>query len=224
MLGSSDGPYPMPFPGETFLLTRDKLELGFEDANRKVGGIRGRLFITNLRMVFRVAESNIGKAQCESFEMPFRGLWDERLNQPIFGTNNLTATMMYYDEQPFAGVLSIKLVFKEGGVGTFLNVFNNVLRATRIQLNRERANAAAGANATADVAAQPPPIPAEATQPEASAPPSSQFLPVHSEAAFVDPHDPSRIYTTQQPTLDSEQRRDTAPEWSVSGQGVRKRR
>jgi len=89
-------------------------------------------------MVFRVAGNHTVKARCETMEMPFRGFWDEKLHQPIFGTNNLTGTLMYYDNQPFQGDLTVKLIFNEGGVGTFLHVFNNVLRATRIQMNRER--------------------------------------------------------------------------------------
>lgn len=71
--------------------------------------------------------------------MPFRGFWDEKLHQPIFGTNNLTGTLAYYDNQPFQGQLTVKLTFNDGGVPAFLAVFNKVLGATRVQLNRERA-------------------------------------------------------------------------------------
>ena len=167
--------------------------------------------MTNMRMVFRISESDRAKAACETFEMPFRGLWDEKLNQPIFGTNNLTATLMYYDDQPFQGDLSIKLIFKEGGVGTFLAVFNNVLRNTRIQLNRERIEGQ-----------QSNPIPSNTGGNNDNV---ASFMPSTNESAFVDPNDPSRIYTTaEQPIFDDNQQRTGQPAWSVSGDGMRRRR
>ncbi len=210
--GDAQGSYPLPFPGETFLLTRDKLSFSFRDAAHSCKNARGRLYMTNMRMVFRIAEGDRARARCETFEMPFRGLWDEKLNQPIFGTNNLTATMMYYDDQPFQGDLYVKLTFNEGGVGTFLAVFNNVLRATRIQLNRERIQGQ-----------QPAPIPE--VQPGAPAPNAASYMPASNEAAYVDPNDPSRIYTTaEQPVFDSNQQRQGQPAWSVSGDGMRRRR
>lgn len=159
-------------------------------------------------MVFRVNDSDVGKARCETFEMPFRGLWDEKLNQPIFGSNNLTASLQFYDDQPFQGNLSVKLIFKEGGVGTFLQMFNNVLRTTRVQLNRER-----------QMGAQPAPIPVSGSNTPSE--PVQTFMPGHNEA-FVDPQDPSRIFTTQPMAPDS-RRRDQTPSWSVSGGGLRRR-
>lgn len=159
-------------------------------------------------MVFRVSEQDQTKARCETLEMPFRGLWDEKLNQPIFSSVNLSATMQYYDDQPFVGDLSIKLIFKNGGVGTFLEMFNNVLRTTRVQLNRERR-----------MGAQPDPIPQSNSG--ASAPPPQEFMPNQNEA-FIDPSDPSQIYTTQ-PVVPEARRRNEAPSWSVSGTGLRRR-
>ena len=156
-------------------------------------------------MVFLVSEKDRNKARCETFEMPFRGLWEEKLNQPIFSANNLTATMQYYDGQPFTGTLSIKLIFREGGVGTFLPVFNNVLRATRVQLDLERRE---GANAT--------PIAAASDNTSVQ-----DYMPNGSDA-FVDPQDPSRIYTSQ-PAVSIDNRRDSPPAWSVSSAGLRRR-
>ncbi len=158
-------------------------------------------------MVFLVAEQDRFKAQCESFEMPFRGIWDEKLNQPIFAANNLTASLQYYDEQPFEGNLSVKLVFREGGVGTFLEMFNNVLRATRRQLERERQMGAMSA-----------PIAVSN-----NTPPVQNYMPGQNEA-FVDPQDPSKIYTTQ-PVVSEAGRRDQTPTWSTaSSAGLRRRR
>lgn len=158
-------------------------------------------------MVFLVSEGDRFKSQCESFEMPFRGLWDEKLNQPIFAANNLTATLQFYDNQPFTGDLSFKLIFREGGCNTFLHMFNNVLRTTRQQLQAERRLG----GTPAPIAAPP------------SAPPVEEYMSGHGEA-FVDPQDPSTIYTTQPAQLGSS-RRESTPAWStVSKDGLRRRK
>lgn len=201
-----DGPFPLPFQGEIFLLTRDKTELTFRDSARQAKKLKGRLFMTNLRMVFLIREADQQRIGAQSFEIPFRGLWDERLNQPIFGAINLTATVQYYDEQPFTGDLTMRLDFAEGGVGTFLHAFNNVLGVTRTQMARERAQQQHA----------PPPIPTPQ-----SAPTETHFN--HDQnTAFVDPRDPSRLYTTQ-PTVAEEQRRQDAPSWHPSATGLRRR-
>lgn len=49
MTAGPDGLYPLPFPGETFLLTRDKISLSFKDSAFNVSGVQGRLFMTNMR-------------------------------------------------------------------------------------------------------------------------------------------------------------------------------
>lgn len=157
-------------------------------------------------MVFLIRQQDQSKANAASFEVPFRGLWEERFNQPIFGCNNLTASIQYYDEQPFVGNLTMRIDFVEGGVNTFLPMFNNVLRTTRVQLAHESANQ------------QAPPAPVSLAP---SAPPVESFLPGHNQA-FVDPHDPSRIFTTQ-PFVEEQQRRDRVPEWAVSAPGMRRR-
>jgi WW domain-binding protein 2 len=203
-----DGPFPLPFPGEVFVLTRDKIDITVKDAHMNLKSLKGRLFVTSLRMVFMPSDPTRSQ-NCQSLEMPFRGLWDEFFHQPIFAVNNLTATIQYYDEQPFSGTLTIKLEFREGGVNTFLPVFNNLLRATRAQLAME-SRAAAGI--------EPPPIPAYAP----GAPQSpNEYMP-GGNSAFVDPTDPSRIFTTQ-PVAENNELRDNVPAWSASGGGMRNR-
>lgn len=46
-----EGPFPLPFMGEVFLLTRDKTEVSFRDSARTAKRLKGRLFMTNLRFV-----------------------------------------------------------------------------------------------------------------------------------------------------------------------------
>lgn len=158
-------------------------------------------------MVFLINENDRTKANAETFEMPFRGILDERFNQPIFGCNNLTTTVQYYDEQPFRGGLTMRIDFIRGGVNTFLPVFNNVLGATRAQMNAELRETNAQQ------------IPAVAISQTTPSP--TEYFP-QSNMAFVDPSDPSRIYTTQPAGADT-QRRSDAPTWSVSGEGLRRR-
>lgn len=153
-----------------------------------------------------IREEDQQKAGASTFEMPFRGIFSEKLNQPIFGCVNLTAGVMYYDEQPFSGDLTMRIDFVEGGVNTFLPMFNNVLLATRQQLAQlQRAQQYV------------PPV--EVTE---STPAATDYFPGHNDA-FVDPHDPSHIYTTQ-PVVQPEQRRQEAPSWHVSGAGLQRRR
>lgn len=165
-----------------------------------------RVFDWFLRMVYLIDQRDRQKANgTETFEMPFRGICDERFHQPIFGCNNLTATIQYYDDQPFQGDLTVRIDFVEGGVNTFLPTFNNVLLATRVQMEAERRRAE-------DV----PPMAISDTTPAAS-----EYFP-QSNMAFVDPNDPSRIFTTQ-PAGNSDERRSDTPSWSVSGSGLRRR-
>lgn len=156
-------------------------------------------------MVLMIRPEDQVKARAGTFEMPFRGLWDEKFNQPIFGCNNLTASIQYYDEQPFSGGLTVRIDFVEGGVNTFLPMFNSVLRNARVQLAQESHQQQ---NSEPVIVA-------------ATAPPIEAFLPSQN-MAFVDPRDPSRIYTTQ-PVVESADRRQTSPSWGISREGLRRR-
>lgn len=49
MQEGGDGRFPLPFPSEMFLLTRDKTRLSFRDSRMHVKNLNGRLFLTNLR-------------------------------------------------------------------------------------------------------------------------------------------------------------------------------
>lgn len=151
-----------------------------------------------------VTEAHRSSAECENFEMPFRGILNESFNQPIFGCNNLQATILYYDDQPFTGTLTIRINFVRGGAGTFLGVFNRVLLATRQQMEQQRRS---------QQHIPPLYIPEQPTSVQ-------DYLPNHN-AAFVDPQDPSTLYTTQ-PTMNATPRQDI-PSWSISGQGLRRR-
>lgn len=204
-----DGEFPLPFPGEVFVLTRDKLKLHLTDAQLNLKSVKGRLFLTSMRLVFMpsVPAPTPSTDRIASVEIPWRGLWDERFHQPIFGVNNLTFSTEYYSDAPFTDTLSVRLDFMAGGVNTFLPIFNNILIATRTQMRAEQR----GDEIVAD------PIP----QPGAAAARPAEYYPGQSEA-FVDPNDSSVLYTTQPAT--EEAPRSEMPRWSTGSQTLRKRR
>lgn len=51
MQNGPDGQFPLPYPGEVFLLTRDEVQMSFRDETRHAKHLKGRLFMTNLRYV-----------------------------------------------------------------------------------------------------------------------------------------------------------------------------
>lgn len=207
MTTGPSGYFPLPFPGEVFLLTRDKTQMSFRDERQHSKHLKGRLFMSNIRLVFLIDESSRAKANgAETFEMPFRGLWDEKFNQPLFSCNNLTATIQYYDDQPFQGGLTMRIDFVQGGVNTFLPVFNNVLGATRVQ-----------AHAQQQQEQQVDPIAVSEDTPA-----NTDYFP-QSNMAFVDPSDPTRLFTTQ-PAQEIPERRTDTPSWNTSAGGLRRRR
>mmetsp|Transcript_18555 Transcript_18555/g.38958 ORF Transcript_18555/g.38958 Transcript_18555/m.38958 type:complete len:185 (-) Transcript_18555:277-831(-) len=129
---------PQPFDGEVFILSRDGLALEISHGPTRRPPMKGVLYVTNMRMVLVVDSKHIATAQCESMELPFQGIEEESFNQPIFGTNNLSGRCKPYDNQPFHGEIRFRLKFYEGGVGTFLPIFNSVLGATRRILYQRR--------------------------------------------------------------------------------------
>ncbi|OSX74906.1 hypothetical protein BU14_0262s0022 [Porphyra umbilicalis] len=124
------GRIPSPFTGEVYILSRTAMELAYTDAtHRRSSAAKGVLFMTTQRLVFLPEDP--AKAGYASIELPFRGMTGEHLHQPIFSCNNLTASCAYYDGMPFTGELSYKIVFKNGGIGVFLPLFNRCLGAAR---------------------------------------------------------------------------------------------
>lgn len=67
----------------------------------------------------------------EAFDLPLTTLSEEKFNQPIFGANNLTGTVLPIEGGGLPGPAKFKLVFREGGCGTFLHFFLRALREIR---------------------------------------------------------------------------------------------
>eukprot|EP00899_Mesostigma_viride_P012540 jgi/Mesvir1/21287/Mv21680-RA.1 len=130
------GGLPVPFEGEWFVLARDGIELYVDNLGGVISGgkwsARGTLYLSSIRMVF-VADKPGPVMQ--AFDMPLSYTRGEQFNQPIFGCNNITCKVFSiaggppgsYDAVPHA----VQLSFKEGGVGTFLPLFFNLLSWAR---------------------------------------------------------------------------------------------
>ncbi|GAB0498305.1 hypothetical protein MMPV_009646 [Pyropia vietnamensis] len=174
---------------QVYILSRTALEMGYtDDSRRRTNPSKGVLFLTTQRLVF-LPEDAI-KAGYESLELPLRGMTREVLHQPIFACNNLTASCAYYEGMPFSGELNFKIVFKNGGIGTFLPNFNRCLGAAR-----QAASAAAGNHAGVGG------VSSGGVFPEGNAPDAwvNEWGAGNLQGAMaaVDPSDPSRLYLTQ---------------------------
>mmetsp|Transcript_2061 Transcript_2061/g.6152 ORF Transcript_2061/g.6152 Transcript_2061/m.6152 type:complete len:242 (+) Transcript_2061:66-791(+) len=123
---------PVPYQNETFILRADDISFELKDGSGKlIPDATGCLHVTNVRMVFVVSDKHRSKCRVESAEVPFRGIENAALHQPIFGANNLSANLIPYEGQPFRGTITFRVFFKRGGLGTFLPRFNHVLSTTR---------------------------------------------------------------------------------------------
>ncbi|WIA21976.1 hypothetical protein OEZ85_004333 [Tetradesmus obliquus] len=165
---------PAPFANEVFVLKRPKVGFELDGVQTRNGkwSTTGALYLSNVRLVF-VAEK-ADASGLAGFDMPLVYVCKEKLNQPIFGCNNLAGQVWpAVNGGGPSGSLpphSFKVLFKEGGIGTFYPLFYALA---------ERARKAGAAQRQA---------------PLAQAAPAVQEL-VHK--AFVDPNDPSTIYLSQ---------------------------
>ncbi|OAY65096.1 UPF0664 stress-induced protein C29B12.11c [Ananas comosus] len=151
---------------------------------------KGTIYLSNIRIVF-VAKKPVGNFV--AFDMPLLYVHGEKFNQPIFFCNNITGYVepVVADEQQRAlySTHSFKILFKEGGCGTFVPLFLNLIQSVR-QFNQH-------------TAAYPAPPTAPRVDPlQAAQTPVEDMM----RRAYVDPNDPTKIFL-QQPTGESQLRR-----------------
>ncbi|XP_059658357.1 UPF0664 stress-induced protein C29B12.11c [Cornus florida] len=182
---------PVPFVNEMFVLARDGVEFEVDKIPGAPGGkfkAKGTIYLSNIRMVF-VADKPVGNIY--AFDMPLLHVHGEKFNQPIFHCNNITGFVepVVPDDQNRAlySTHSFKIIFKEGGCGTFIPLFFNLINSVR-QYNQ---HAGSGAESHTD--------PLQAAQT-----PVDEMM----RHAYVDPNDPTKIFL-QQPTPESQLRRRT---------------
>lgn len=127
---------PAPQQGEVFLLHRTggmSCEITVPGLPTLKGTTNGEITLTTKRLVFtNTVPIPLGpQATFHAFEFPLTTLTGEKFNQPIFGANNLTGTVQPLEGSGLPGQASFKLVFHEGGCGTFLHFFFRALRELR---------------------------------------------------------------------------------------------
>ncbi|KAF5944306.1 hypothetical protein HYC85_018383 [Camellia sinensis] len=182
---------PVPFVNEMFVLARDGVEYEVDKIPGANGGkvkAKGTIFLSNIRMVF-FANKPVGNFI--AFDMPLLHIHDEKFNQPIFLCNNISGLVepVIPDDQHRAlfSTHAFKILFKEGGCGTFVPLFFNLIKSVR-QYSQQYASRE---EQRAD--------PLQAAQT-----PVDEMM----RHAYVDPNDPTRIFL-QQPTSESQLRRRT---------------
>lgn len=171
---------PLPVNGETFVLQRKGIQLDADVMGVRKYHHRGCLYLSTLRMVFVKGPSQPGwfglggepPSDLIAYDLPLSLIQHEKFNQPIFGCNNVEGISL-----PLPGTAAnthFRLSFYEGGVGTFLPLFFDLLNRNR----HGPAHAPTGLSSdfTAAVA-------------------SGRFM----QAAYIDPNDPCTLYVTRQP-------------------------
>ncbi|ERN06457.1 hypothetical protein AMTRI_Chr06g169080 [Amborella trichopoda] len=186
---------PVPFENEMFILSRDGVEFEIDKIPTAPGGkikAKGTIYLSNVRMLF-VAKKPVGDFR--AFDMPLLYVHDEKFNQPIFFCNNISGLVepVVPEDQHRAlySPHSFKILFKEGGCGTFVPLFFNLIASVK-QYNQHVTNTSSN-----DHTPRVDPL-------QANQPPVDEMM----RHAYVDPSDPTRIYL-QQPNLDSQLRRRT---------------
>jgi hypothetical protein len=157
-----------------------------EAPGSKLSG-RGTAYLSNYRIVF-VLNKPVDSLQ--AFDLPLVYIHEEKFNQPIFFCNNLAGKVHPVIPEGANRALyaphSFKISFKEGGTGTFIPLFMNLIKSVRAAQRMVEES-------------QPSAPPAEPL-PAASAPVEDMM-----RHAYIDPSDPTKLYLQQpfesQPTL-----------------------
>ncbi|KAL0420858.1 UNVERIFIED_CONTAM: hypothetical protein Slati_3108700 [Sesamum latifolium] len=191
---------PVPFVSEIFVLARDGVEFEIDKIPGTQGGTvkaRGTIYLSNIRMVF-VANKPV--ENFVAFDMPLLYVHDEKFNQPIFFCNNISGhvdpVVPDNEHRALYSTHSFKILFKEGGCGTFVPLFFNLIASVRQYNQHARAEA------------QPRMDPLQAAQT-----PVDDMM----RHAYVDPNDPTRIFL-QQPNSEPQLRRRTYQSHNAANQ------
>mmetsp|Transcript_31535 Transcript_31535/g.100570 ORF Transcript_31535/g.100570 Transcript_31535/m.100570 type:complete len:220 (+) Transcript_31535:40-699(+) len=194
MVNTPGGAVPAPFVGEQWVLRREGVEVQVDCVGPSGSGTwsaRGALFLSHVRMVF-VAGSRDPSTGLFAFDIPLSYLRGEKFNQPIFSCNNLTGVVFPAREGggPYGTFPphNVKLLFKEGGVGTFLPLFFHFVGEARAAHQPPPP----AAEPAPTMAAMPPPAP----RPQAPSAPPAGGVDQVVRTAYVDPSDPTTLYIT----------------------------
>ncbi|XP_039040764.1 uncharacterized protein LOC120179144 isoform X2 [Hibiscus syriacus] len=134
---------PVPFTNEMFVLVRNGVEFEVDKIPESQGGrvkAWGSIYLSNIRIVF-VASRPAGNFF--AFDMPLLYVHGEKFNQPIFHCNNISGqvepVVPENEHRALYSTHSFKILFKEGGCGTFVPLFLNLISSVRRynQVNHE---------------------------------------------------------------------------------------
>lgn len=182
---------PVPFMNEMFVLARDGVEFDIDKIPGTEGGrvkVKGTIYLSNIRMVF-VASKPVGNLY--AFDMPLLYVHGEKFNQPIFHCNNISGfvepVVPDNEHRALYSTHSFKILFKDGGCGTFVPLFLNLM--TSVRRYNQQSNVGTETETRVD------PL-------QASQTPVDEMM----RHAYVDPNDPTKIFL-QQPTPASQLRR-----------------
>jgi len=126
--GQSNSLFPVPQPGENFILKRD--DISFEctlPGGAKLWG-KGLFFLSTKRIVF-LAEGRKNRPDFVSFGIPLDKFTAKpKFEQPIFGANYVSGAVALDAAQALGGgVVPFSLTFIAGGCGKFLPIFYNLV-------------------------------------------------------------------------------------------------
>ena len=185
---------PVGLVGEVFVLLRDSVAAHFESAEAgKFACARGRLVVTTLRLCFLPAPGAGGRA----VDVPLQGITTEKFQQPFFGANYLEGLVEAVPGRGLVNRIKFRFTFSNGGCGTFLRVFFQLIEQHRLLLAAQRQQLA------------PPPGPALFFAPQ------QMQAWMGQQQAFVDPADPSVLYLVQPPQPQAPQ---PQPQWQPQQQ------
>jgi len=172
---------PLPVNGETFVLQRKGIQLDADILGVRKYQHKGSLYLSTLRMVFvKDPSAGVGwfgmggetPSDMITFDLPLSLVRNEKFNQPIFGCNNVEGVCLPLPGTP--ANTHFRLSFYEGGVGTFLPLFFDLLNRNR--LGPVHSPSGLGGDFTSQLQ-------------------SGRFM----QAAYIDPNDPTTLYIQTQP-------------------------
>ncbi|KAL6748548.1 hypothetical protein V8C86DRAFT_2874636, partial [Haematococcus lacustris] len=166
---------------------------GVRTANGKWSA-RGSLFLSNVRLVFIADKAD--PSGLVGYDLPLVYLRNDKLNQPIFGCNNLAGQV--WPAEPGGGPAGqlppqdFVLYFKEGGIGTFYPLFYTLASRAKQALERAQQQQYRG--------------PVDANP--------AGYTEELIAKAFVDPNDPTVVFLSQ--PADDSQRLHMAPKYAAN--------
>uniref|UniRef100_A0A7S0RKJ1 Uncharacterized protein n=1 Tax=Chlamydomonas leiostraca TaxID=1034604 RepID=A0A7S0RKJ1_9CHLO len=188
---------PAPFPEEAFVLKRTGVQFELEGVATTSGrwSCTGTLFLSNVRAVFIGDKAD--PSGLRAFDLPLVYLRNDSLHQPIFFCNNIKGQVWPAVQGGGPGGSlpphDFKIIFKEGGIGTFWPLYYTL--SVRAKNALEEAQAA---HRRGPVDANPAPYAEGLVQ-----------------RAFVDPSDPTTVYLAQ-PAVPPESRVKQAPKYAAN--------